>query len=287
MQQLEQAGHDGHPFWVARQDLHVGIWLLLLINFLISKSAHLPVSEILHGLTSANIVVITAFMVIFHLLTDEKAPEGADKSDYIAFVTICITITLSSTLGTHYDVSLIMGILSLYYFFGATQLRDHNYIGFTYAALAFNGLIAPLIFHLIKDAVLIGEAQAAAMFMNLFGFNVAMNGAWLTGESGMRLHMVGACSIYTNLSLALLGYASVKAFLKQAIQKTDIVILLMLFAGLLMTNTVRLGLMTPSVGAYEYWHHGTGATIVAISQFALIAGICASAVVLHRRSCPV
>ena len=267
-------------FRLNQRDVHIAVWLILLSHILISRIAPIPSEEWYGVVLNTSLLVVIAFMVIFHLLTDHTQSEHVENSDYWILMGVVVSLALSSNLGSPYDVPLIMGLVSMYYFSKYTTVRDSFFIGIVYLALAFNGFLAPLIFHLIKDVVLIGEVHAAAILNNLIGLEVAANGTRLTSEGGMRLQMVGGCSVYSNLSLAILGYASVKAFFRQKMVAADVLLLLALAMCLVLVNSVRLGLMTPDLTAYRYWHHGDGSMLVAVVQTALILLVCASVAIL-------
>lgn len=270
---------------IRQSDVHLGLWLVVLSHAGLSKVAHLPMDQWFLVLANTNLLVATSFLVIFHLLAEPKNPKPAGRSDYILFSGAVAALAIFGLLGSHYDVGLVMGMVALAYFVGSTALPNARFIALVYGALAINGFVAPLVFQLCKDLILIGEVYLAAVFNSLIGFDVAAQGTRLSSTSGMQLQMIGACSVYANLSFALLGFASVKAFFKQRLAKIDFAVLAGLAVVLILLNTYRLGLMTSSRAAYEYWHHGDGGLFLGGVQFALILGICVASALMARRTC--
>lgn len=258
---------------IAREHVHLAVWFLLLAHTLLSRLAAYPVAEWATLIASTNLMVLVAFLAIFHLLTDDPETAPATRSDYILLGIVALGVSVGGLFGSTYDVPFLMAGLAGYYISRHARIGSSGSVGLVYLALFVNGFLAPLIFMLYKDIFLIGEVDLAVRLNALVGITVAGDGTLITGESGMRLRMVGACSVFTNLSYAFLGYASVKAFFRLPLKSSDIVVLLVLSLLLMVMNSARLGLMTPSRSAYEFWHGGEGAVIVSAVQMALICAI--------------
>ena len=278
------AENDGiNTRFLNQRDVHLSLWLLVLVHLLVASLAHQPVDDWLMIVLNTNALVLVAFLTIFHLLIENFRQTPAGKLDLWVFGGTGVLFLITGLFGSHYDVGMVMVLIAIAYLSGFFLLPNAKFIGLVYGALAINGFIAPLLFHLFKDVILIGEVLIAAAFNNLIGLEVTANGTRLSSESGMRLEMIGACSVYANLSFALLGFASVKAFFKQRIVRSDVAVLFGLALGLIALNTIRLGLMAENSGAYEFWHHGDGASYFAGVQFLFIMVVCLTPVLVRQR----
>lgn len=267
----------------SRTQVHLGLWALFFINTLVARVAFAPAQDWLDSLARTNLLVLAAFFVVFHLLSERDNAAVVGRVDIVVFAAATVALCLFSLLGVAFDIPLIMGGIGLYYLSPQARHPDDRFLGMVYLALAFNGFVAPLIFYLFKDLFLIGEVQFAVAVIQLTGFDVTASGTRILAESGMRLQMVGACSVFTNLSFAVLGYATCKAFFRAPFDSKDVAFIFVLAASLILANALRLGLMTPSFPAYEFWHHGNGALVFAAVQFAMIAGVSALAIVTKAR----
>ena len=152
-------------------------------------------------------------------------------------------------------------------------MRDAYFLGLTYLAISLNGFWAPVVFQVFKDSILFGEAYAVVWMNGLFGIQAETDGTRLFSESGMRLQLIGACSVYEGLSLALLGYASLKAFMRKVVSASDFGVIALLVFALFFLNSLRLGLMTLDYASYEYWHHDEGTVYFGMAQLLVVVSV--------------
>ncbi len=261
-----------------RGHVHLAVWFLLLVHSLIGRLAPHDLTEWPAMAASTNLMLLMAFLAIFHLLTDRADTAPARRGDYVLLVLTVLAVAAGGVFGSIYDIPLIMAALALYYFSRHARIRDARSVGLVYMALFINGFAAPLIFMFYKDIFLIGEVDLAVRLNALIGIEISGTGTRISGESGLNLRMIGACSVFSNISYAFLGFASVKAFFRLPLKAGDAGILLLLSFLLMVVNSLRLGLMTPGWSAYEFWHHGDGAILISVLQMALICVVSLGAV---------
>ncbi len=256
-----------------QRHVHLALWLFVLSQTVVAKIAVKAPEDWLNSIASGSLLVIVAFLVVFHLLTDTRDDKPSQAIDFGVLGAVVVFAVLGGLVGTRFDIALLCLPLAVAYLTGLISRTDGRHIGLVYLALGVNGFVAPLVFMLFKDAFLVGEVDLVAFVTGLVGFDVTTNGARLRLEDGLRLQMIGGCSVFSNLSLAFLGYASFKAFFRLGYARRDIGLLLALALCLILMNTVRIGMMLPSVDAYEFWHHGDGAAWFGLAQMIAIAAI--------------
>ena len=269
-------------FTIPRGHVHLAVWLLLLFHSFVGRLSAYPLTEWITLVASTNLMILVAFLAIFHLLTDRSDATLAEWSDFLLLTVTALAVSAGGVFGSIYDIPLIMAALAVYYFSRHCRIGDARPIGLVYMALFVNGFLAPLIFMLYKDLFLIGEVDLAVKLNSLLGVEVSSEGTRILGASGMRLQMIGACSVFSNLSYAFLGYVSVKAFFRLPLKAKDAGVLLLLSLLLIVMNSLRLGLMTPARSAYEFWHGGDGAIIVSVVQMIVICAISFGSVLWSR-----
>ncbi|MBW4963375.1 hypothetical protein [Sulfitobacter sp. CW3] len=257
---------------IPRQQVHIGLWLYFLVQTAVGKAALVPFEDWLSLLLATNLVVLLSFVALFHILTTSSKTNFATREDFLLFGTAVVVSTLTGLMGYRFDIAIAMGVVGVFYITQRGPHREDDYfLGLVYIAIGVNGFIAPLIFQVFKDWFLVGEVQIAVLVNNLMGFQLDAVGVRIVSQSGMRLEMIGACSVFSNLSLALLGYAAFKGMFRSRLVAKDGLVVGALIVALTLGNTIRLGLMTPGLQSYEFWHHGSGADIFGLAQIVLIA----------------
>lgn len=259
---------------MTRASVHIGLWLLFLSQTLIVRVFVHDPAEWVGRLAQTNVLVLAAFLVIFHLLSPGGDDTRADRADYLLFCLSAVALTVSGSFGKGFDVAMIMGPVGLFCLLRRDGDQTGRFVGLVYLALAVNGFLAPLVFQVLKDQFLIGEVGFAVGVLNLIGFDLRAVDTRIVSEDGMRLQLVGACSVFSNLSLAFLGYSTAKAAFRRPFGPQDIVPMLVLVLGLMMLNALRFGLMSPSYDAYVFWHEGTGVVIFGLTQFLIVCAGC-------------
>jgi len=93
------------------------------------------------------------------------------------------------------------------------------------------------------------------------------------GPSGFGIVIIGSCSSFHNLSLALLCWVTLSRLWHLSWRVRDFVIGGIVGATMILFNVARLCLMGWDVDLYHYWHDGIGAEIFAIGASLTILSI--------------
>jgi hypothetical protein len=266
---------------ISRSDVHLGLLILILCSSIASRIDDFTLIPFAIALINTNLFLLFAFFVIFHLICADYDNRRATIVDYGVFVLSLLSLNLVGKMGVTHDVGLVTAGLAVW-FWRQRKSENARYIALVWFALSLNVLIAPLFFQVFKSFILVAEVDLIAYIWNLLGYNVWADGQLLTSASGVKLRMIGACSVFTNLSFGFLCYASVKAYNRQSFSFPDMLFVAVLIALLALGNAIRIGLMLPSYEAYVYWHHGSGETIFGAAQFITIIAISFSSVWVRR-----
>jgi hypothetical protein len=146
-------------------------------------------------------------------------------------------------------------------------------IGQLLLALAFYEWLGPMFFHLVSPFVLKAEALAVeALLTPLGGFT--HDGLTISASNGHGIYLEEGCSAFHNLSFATLIWISLLKLETLTMKRCHWLVLAAMAGVTVMLNTTRIALMAQSDAMYEFWHNGSGATIVSFSMLAVILGIC-------------
>jgi hypothetical protein len=145
-------------------------------------------------------------------------------------------------------------------------------IGQLLLALAFYEWLGQILFHILSPLVLRAEAFTVYALLSPFG-RFTLNGLVIAATNGHAISIGSACSAFHNLSLATLMWLSLIKLETLKLKRSDLWILAAMAAATVALNTVRMALMAQSRPMYEFWHNGSGATIVAVTMLSALIGI--------------
>jgi exosortase/archaeosortase family protein len=86
----------------------------------------------------------------------------------------------------------------------------------------------------------------------------------ITGPNGYGVVILGACSSFHNLSLAMLCWVTISMLRHQDWRARDFAIGAAIGGTMILLNIARMFLMAWNFDLYQYWHDGTGAEIYAV-----------------------
>lgn len=263
-------------------DADLGIALLVAVNLLAARIDTNDLLAAVRVLLDTNLFVLFALFTLVHLCRIQRDRSAARAGDLAVFFATGISLIALAPIGETKDIGLVCAALAIWYGQHWQCTSSSRHLALVYCALAINLTITPIVFVLLKPFFLLGEAAFVASVWQFFGADVGHQENLLMSGSGITVQLVGACSVFSNISFAFLGFASAKAHMRQRLRRADLWLLLGLVAALIVGNALRLGMMLPSEDAYANWHHGSGATFFGIMQFAVILGITWVALFVRR-----
>ena len=132
---------------------------------------------------------------------------------------------------------------------------------------------AQAVFLLFSEQVLSFDAWLASGFVALIhdlpAGQIAAVANVITGPDGMQLLILTGCSAFTNLSLLLLLWFSINRYCCWQRSFRQWWLLVPIVLASLLTNTVRLGMMSFNQTYYEIIHNDWGATVFDLAQLLL------------------
>lgn len=141
------------------------------------------------------------------------------------------------------------------------------------AALAINGLWAPVLFKLLGYWFLKIDTALVAAVLQSTGRLTAHSGNVLSvGANG--LEVLASCSSFRNISMALLAWLSFTKLARPYWLRSDVLVAAACVAVTLAWNTLRLYILAVvsfDARAFEYWHVGNGGRLFAAALAFTIA----------------
>jgi exosortase/archaeosortase family protein len=215
------------------------------------------------GIGAGELLVISVlFLLIFRIRNDDLL----SPSDLVVIAITSVAFAVPFRLAAAAPLT-IVGIKLLF-------RRDPRLcsIGQLLIALVFYEWLGPMVFHVLSPLVLRAEAFAVqALLTPLGGF--ARDDLIISASNGHAIYIEEGCSAFHNLSLATVIWISLVKLETLAMKSFYWWILAAMAAATVALNTFRIALIAQSAGMYEFWHNGSGQTIVSFAMLATVLGI--------------
>jgi hypothetical protein len=144
-------------------------------------------------------------------------------------------------------------------------------IGQLLLALVFYEWIGQILFYVVSPFALRAETMAVWALLSFFqSGQFTMADLAIIAKNGDGIYVELPCSAFHNLSAATLIWISLVKLETNTINRVHWRILAAMAAATVVLNTLRIALMAQSHSMYEYWHNGSGVSIVSFSMLAAI-----------------
>ncbi len=247
-------------------------WLWILAMFVASCVALQAPDNTMAGLLRAfgehNLVYWLCYAVIAQCISS-SASEPLDGLSLAALVGGAAALGGISLLSMPVLDGLIatgLGLLLYRAYGNDPRLRGAAIV---FIALAVNIFWAKAVFAIFKEPIVVLDTRFTEVMLRLSGYEVERTVNTLTAGNGFYITIIGACSAFNNLSLAVLATIAALIGVRGHLQRRDLGGIALVCLVLMIFNSLRLSVFASSRGAYEYWHEGAGIPILAVMQTAV------------------
>lgn len=259
-------------------------WLWLAALFVVSTiaaNANGPsLGSFLFAVLNQNLIYVFGYAVIVKsVLASPDAPLGADvKIAALCGVPLILVIGLTGVSDFDGLAAMLFGVLLV-----ATKEPALRAAGIVFLALSANLFWGPVAFALFKDLIITVDATLAELALRVSGHEVQRTDYTLSAQDGHRVRIVGACSSFNNITLAVLAAVTALVAVNGRLSLKDIRPIVIVSLVVLAFNTIRLAVFASSYDSYLYWHNGEGAQVITLAFTALVIA-CAAWVAMSRRA---
>ncbi len=246
-----------------QRDVFIWAAVILLLNQFFGMVKGMPTVSLETLMTSIGNVGIFQYMawyVIFRLLGSSDPMLAARPRDFVVTAALCLAVFAR----TNGMVWVAATGIALYVWFFSPGDRKLRAAGVVLAALAVQELWGHHFFDLIAVHLLRAEAAVVGTLLEIARPGTAWQDNMITEPNGYGIVILGECSSFHNLSLAMLCWVTVSRWQHQDWRARDFVIGAVVGVTMIPFNVARICLMAWNVDLYHYWHDGTGATVYAI-----------------------
>lgn len=226
------------------------------------------------SLSGLNIFYLFAMFVVLSSITDSEEARAADGIDLALCVGLGFALVLTSFSAHRASSAVLPTILAGYLIVRYWQNRHLRVAGMVLLAICIHLVWAKLLYIYFTPQLLRADALAVAGALEAFGFNLTRTGTFIAGASGHGIQLVGACSSFHNVSMAVLALTAITMFVRPYWVRQDIYYLLAACAVMVAINVIRMCLMAISLESYAYWHGSPGAHYIAALQTISLVALC-------------
>jgi len=225
-----------------------------------------PVPALLSGFNQSGVVWLSLAVAVHLLLKRPSATNTPHQAQTSAAVSAALPVWLIC-----FSFLLIIPLASLAWIVAAAltivwqrafDLSVHQKAAcILICAIALRGPVTLVCLTLFSSEILNFDTQAAALLLQLQGTTFSVTENVITNANGHSLLILTGCSVFTNLSLAMLLWLSLTLLYQNQIQRADIWRLAAVIVVQLSLNAARLSVMATDISWYRFLHDGFGETL--------------------------
>jgi colanic acid biosynthesis glycosyl transferase WcaI len=246
-----------------RRDIFIWAGAILFLNQLFGVVKEMPAASLetlVSDLLAVGIFQYLAWYVVLRLLGSSGIVPAARLRDFLVTAPLCLLVFLPTSRAIWVAAS---GI-AIYLFLTDTGDRRLRAAGIVLAALSVQELWGKVFFNLFASYLLRAEAAAVGTMLEAARPGTVWQDNAIMGPDGHGVVILGGCSSFHNVSLALLCWVTISRLRSQNWQVRDFVIGSAIGITMILLNMARIVLMAWNVELYHYWHNGIGTEIFGI-----------------------
>jgi exosortase/archaeosortase family protein len=162
-------------------------------------------------------------------------------------------------------------LAGLYFWRGRRDIPALASLGQLWIAISAHAAWGPFVFRIISEPILRLETLTIAALGRAAGLGLVVRDAELAAPSGWSVYILGPCSSFHNLSLAVLVWLSLLKLGRDPIKSSAWAALFLGAVLIIILNILRILLMMGSEADYYYWHDGPGRSLFICLTLAAIA----------------
>lgn len=252
-----------HERALPRRNIFIWAVVILFLNQLYGAIKEMPAASLealVTDLCAVGIFQYMAWYVIFRLLSSSDRAPAARSRDFLVIAALCLPVFLPTTR----MIWVAATGIALYLWLSSAGDLKLRAAGIVLAALAVQELWGHLLFQLISFPLLRAETAVVGTMLEAARPGTVWQDNAIMGPSGYGIVIIGNCSSFHNLSLAMLCWLTVSRLWNQSWRVRDFVIGGAIGVTMILFNVARLCVMGWNINLYHFWHDGIGAQIFAI-----------------------
>lgn len=228
-------------------------------------------AEINLALQQINLIRVLAILLLASLLLDLRLRPVSIFAYRCMLTGTLLTSLLVAFLGSELFILTALTLIMLAVWRLAENRSAAKPLLLLAGALLVNLILAPIFFHFFSEQILKLDAWLVFTFSHWIDPGTVLNGTSVLRTSGFGVILVGACSAFNALSMAMLTYLTWVVFRRGMPTRPDVLWLLLMTLAIVLWNVFRISQIGGSPEGYAFWHGSTeGALWISASFHGLL-----------------
>jgi hypothetical protein len=225
------------------------------------------------SMASQNLIYWFACYVIARRLLLSDTGPAADRYDLLFGILLCGFVCLTSFVAYRLGPGVAATALAGYLMMRSNGDRNVKAAGSVLLALSANLVWAPIVFHFFAHEIILLDTALVGTLLRVLRPDIIWADTSFHASAGHTISLVGACSSFSNVSIALLAGVAMTMLLRCNWVRGDLAVVLAACSAMILLNAARLCVLAWSPESFAYWHEGPGVTWLTLAQTAVIAGV--------------
>ncbi|MBZ0216303.1 MAG: archaeosortase/exosortase family protein [Fimbriimonadaceae bacterium] len=255
---------------ITRREVALWTVIYILANHALHAVDIQSLWSFVQSLASLNLIYWLACYVIVRNVLSSNDKPSAESTEIIAALFVGITISLTSFVGHRVGVGVMSTFVALYLLWFHNNDQALKAAGAVLLALSVHLVWGRILFQAFTPQLLTADAAAVDLVLSILRPDITLVGSTFYAANDHVVSLVGSCSSFNNVSIALLASVAVTMLVRHYWVRSDIVWLLAICIVMISINVLRLCVLAWDVDLYLYWHNGPGGPMLALAQTAII-----------------
>jgi exosortase/archaeosortase family protein len=251
---------------LSRREAYLWAVICLLANQAIQLIDATSFGALASSLADQNYIYwLTCCVVIYRVWVSDRAAP-ATSADLWLLAAFCLAAVVASLVPYRFTTGVLATLTAAYFLTVPAADRNIRAAGCVLLALSTQLVWAAMLFQFFTSDLLPLDATLVGMVLDGLRPDIIRNGTTFDAPDGHAIMLVGGCSSFNNLSVALLACVSVIMLTRTEWVRRDLVTVAIASGVMISLNVLRICLLCWSAASYAFWHHGPGTPVFAVGQ---------------------
>jgi hypothetical protein len=251
---------------LTRREAYLWAVICLLANQAIQLIDATSLDALASSLADQNYVYwLTCYAVIYRVWVSDRAAT-ATRADLWLLAAYCLATVAASLLPYRFSTGVLASLTAVYFLTVPGADRNIRAAGCVLLALSTQLVWAQMLFQFFTSDLLPLDAVLVGAILEQLRPDIIRHGTTFDAPGGRAIMLVGGCSSFYNLSVALLGCVAVTMLTRTEWIRRDFVTVAIASCVMISLNVLRICLLCWSAASHAYWHDGPGQPILAAGQ---------------------
>jgi hypothetical protein len=262
--QLSEVKASGAAF--GRREAYLWAVICLLANQAVQLIDATSFDALAASLADQNYIYwLTCYVVIYRVWVSDRAAT-ATRTDLWLLAAYCVTTVAASLLPYRFSTGVLASLTAGYFLIVPGADRNIRAAGCVLLALSTQLVWAQMLFQFFTSDLLPVDATLVGWVFDLLRPDIIRHGTTFDAPGGRAIMLIGGCSSFNNLSVALLACVSLIMLIRTEWVRRDLITVAIASSVMIAVNVLRICLLCWSEGSHAFWHNGPGTPVLAVGQ---------------------